>query len=657
MLKYIKRVENFLYGIRDLLWSYPDILIGDTRLKAYLLRTYNLSIPYSHMILATIVMIIMAIFLFSFSKGIVAQSRDIILIEGVVMGVDSNGELQKINKVNPLLPSNVQLEKDLVDLIYEPLIIYEYKETSKGKYEPTVTEVLAENVIKIKQGADYQFNLKRGVKWHDGKEFTSDDVVSTLEKISNLEGENAYIQAVKQLQWEKLGKYSLRICTKPLDSEDLTCNERSDNPIFSNFLELLSIKIIPKHLSGDITASNADSGRPNLYRSPVGTGKYKFSEITDKSINLVVNDEYHHIEDIPSIDQIRFVFYRDLESAAKAVENGEAHTLASVSTQYLKQLNEFPKVKVQASPVLYNQFWGLYFNLRKTPDGQAIGPEFFQDKKVRQAISYAISRQSIIDSALSQAGQEAFGPIPSISEFFNVETKWKTYNKAAAEKLLDESGWTIKPGDEYRTNKDLEVLRFSLYFVDNYDRRRIAESIKADLADVGIDVVIDRKKQPGQSEASANGWTLQELNEQVVAPRLFDAVLYGMNTFIDPDRYELYHSSQQNHPGLNIAGYTGSVETVKPREDRKEGEESLVRLPKVDRLLEQTRSFDPDNNKEERLRNYKEFQDLLAEDAPLVFLYHPKFLYYVNNDLKNVNLQNVSSVEDRFRNISEWNLE
>ena len=149
---------------------------------------------------------------------------------------------------------------------------------------------------------------------------------------------------------------------------------------------------------------------------------------------------------------------------------------------------------------------------------------------------------------------------------------------------------------------------------------------------------------------------MEEINEQILTPKSFDMILYGMNTFIDPDRYELFDSSQQTIPGLNIASYSGSVKSVKIRSDRKEGESSLVSVPKIDRLLEDARGYDPEAAAKKRSDSYNEFQSLLAQDAPVTFLYNPQFIYYTNSKVKKIDLNNVSNVEDRFKNIEHWQI-
>jgi ABC-type transport system substrate-binding protein len=703
LIKLIKWIEDTLYLIRDFFWDYPNIFSEDRANQSYIVKIYKSSIPYSHFVLSSILVILISIPLFIIEIPKISGNSGDILIEGVVMGIDQNGDIQKINKVNPLLPSNIQLERDLVNLIYEPLFKYEYVpyEEESGRFIGGVNYVLADSIVTIKPGADYQINLKNDVMWHDGANFTSDDVISTFDILNSIDesqtSTNAYTKALRQMQWQKIDDYTIRICTLLVDSiERKGCNESDNNPIFSNFLELISFKIIPKHLSQDINSTNASSTEPQLYRSPVGTGMYKFENNSNRGIELEFFEDFHgyriveigeyikykkaidsadeitiqnndnldelkyklKLADIHKIGKIHFTYFKTLEEAINALQNGEVHTLVSNSSTYKDTLKNYPQVNIYSSPVLYNQFWGLYFNLRKRPDGASIAPGFIQDKKVRQAISAAISRKNIVENALDGIGEEAKGPIPDISYFFNPNAGWYQFDKTDPNKLLAEAGWTIKSGNEFRTNDKGEVLRVSLYFVNSYDRQRVAETIKVDLARVGIDVVINREDQTGQGNLSTaeNGWSLEDLNNQILAPRLFDIILYGMNTFVDPDRYELYHTSQIDYPGLNISGYSSTEQTVDRNPNKGEGQSSLINVPKVDRFLEQARSFNPVENRKERKDRYDEVQRMIAEDVPLVFLYHPQFIYYVNNRVENMNLAGVNGIEDRFLNINEWEI-
>jgi len=651
-------IEKAIYIIRNFFWNLPDLFFSAEKnsFQIVFFKVYKASVPLSHFLLALFfVCLIVAVPITGLDR-IIAQSKSAVLIEGVVMGSDVNLKPQKISKIDPLRPSNIQLEKDLIELIYEPLIRYKIKESGNNeKIELFIEEVLADEVIKIRTGADYQFNLKKNVSWHDGFSFSADDVIRTFEVISRLEGENAYINAVKQLRWEKIDDFTVRVCTKG-SLEDSTCNNTKDNPIFSNFLELISVKIIPKHRTEDIDLNNIVRSIPELFTNPVGTGKYKFRNANETIIEVEKNNSYYNISEIPRIDVLRFKYYRNIEEAIMAMKNGEVHSLVSTTTQGIKEISVRANINSYLSPVLDTQYWAMYFNLRKDNDNRPIGPKFFQDVNVRRAISSAINREEILQVALLGMGVEAYGPISYRSAFFNQNANWYRYNLIRANDILNQTEWKFRTGSKYRTNNNGEEMKFSLYFVESVDRRNVATIIKENLEKVGINVLIDRSEQQGKFIDSEEGWSFEELNNQILAPRSFDAILYGMNTFFDPDRYELFHSSQSSHPKLNISSYVGIEETVKPRENRKEGESSLVRVPRVDRLLELTKSLDPEEARSERLENYLKIQELIAEDCPVVFLYHPQYVYYVNNKVKNVDISGAFGLEDRFKKVFTWEL-
>jgi peptide/nickel transport system substrate-binding protein len=696
-------LEQLFYKFRDLVWEYPEFLFfGPKSLRARVVKVYYVFIPYSHFLLSSILSILILFSFFSFPAVIESSSANRTLKEGVVMGVSENGNVQRINKVNPIITSNIQLEKDLSELIYEPLIRYKLNPVS-GTAE--VDPVLVEEIIKFREGADYQFRLKKNVFWHDGKAFNVDDVLATFDLVSKLNVNNPSIQAIKQLKWERIDDYNIRICTR--DDNNNFCNADSDSPIFSNFLELVGIKILPKHKISDINPQNINTNQPVLFRSPVGTGPYKFVGAGEDSTSLEYFKRYHGFDVAPAIKNIEFRFFKTLDDAVIALKNSEINTLSSISVKYINNLKKYKYIDVVFSDMIDQQYWGLYFNLRTDPNGNAISKSFLLDPKVRKAISFSIDKERIIKNSLLGAGKIALGPISYRSEFFDIsslwlgeefekvgeiltsekfrydsnlsweenkrnanyllekhgiDTKrpglWLEYDPKYASKLLDETDWKLLSGHKYRM-KDGEIMEFNLYFVDSYDRKNIAQAIKHDLEAVGIKVNIDRREHPGQEndEDAPSGWGINDLNNQILAPRLFDVLLYGMETFVDPDRYELFHSSQQTHPGLNIAGYKGSVEGIQvlPLDERKPGQDALVRVPKIDRILDETRSFDPVLSKEKRKEGYTEFQRLLIRDFPVVFLYHPKFIYFVNS-VDGINIVRVTSLEERFLTIASWNL-
>lgn len=710
MFKPIIWLEKILYVIRDAAWSYPDFLFtSKNSLYSKLSKIYLAFIPFTHFLLSFLIVasLVGASFFYNPNYFVLGSSSSSVLKEGVVMGINPEGNVQLLSRVNPIVPTNIQLEKDLVELIYEPLLDYTLEQSGDSS-QLKVTPVLAEEIIKFREGADYQFRLRKNVYWHDNAQFNADDVIKTFDTVSTLNVSNAYVQAIKQLQWEKVDNFNVRICTKD-PNRTTSCDGNEDSPIFSNFLELVSIPVIPEHLSNDINAQSINTSEPELFRRPIGTGPYIFKSVSPTSAKVDYNENYYAWDNSPKIKTIVFELFKTTEDAIIALKNSEIHTLSTISVENLKDLKQYQFVNAFKSDIIDQQYWGLYFNLRKTPDGDAVGKDFLLDANVRKAISFAINSDGLIESALGGVAQRSLGPISYRSEFFNPaslwlgenykevsialeeegfeyqinlgfeenkllmneilykkgvikpgEEDWLEYDPSESAKILDEAGWTLKPGETYRTNEEGEVMSFDLYFVNSFDRYNVASYIKQDLANVGIECVIDRRQQPGQDSSSdaLNGWGLDELNNQVLAPRLFDVILYGMNTFVDPDRYELFHSSQQTHPGLNIAGYSGSVEGVQvlSADERESDDEGLVRVPKIDRILDDTRSFDPVAAKQRRLDEYYEFQHLLINDFPVVFLYHPEFIYYANDSVSGIELSSSNSLQERFKSINEWEI-
>lgn len=631
----LQNLEKLLYKIRDVIWYYPDtVLWGEKSLSFKAARVYLLARPVSHFIASGFICLILVILLFGTGKNIVFARGQQVLVEGVVTGTDELGHAQTLSKISPLLPTAIQLEKDLSELIYEPLI--------RVKPDGKVENVLASEVIRIQEGAEYEFVLRPNVKWQDYRPgdpyFGVDDVMRTLDIVSNDIDENntnSYAQAIKQMAWEKTGEHSIRICTVSSQKEvanlpNKCSGYKGQKPILSNFLELISIKIIPAHLAKDINRLNIDKSELLLNRLPVGTGKYKFAGASENQITLQRNDDYYGEK--PSISQIQFKLFKSEDQAISALQNGEIHSFATNSTESLREMDRYKQVKSDLSPVLYNQYWAIYFNLRQKPDGSSIGPEFFQDAKVRQAISSAVDRGSILD-VLSNVGKEAVGPIPQNSYFFNSKAKFFRYNKGKAMSLLDAAGWNLLDSDGIRI-KDGKRLSFKLTYVDNYDRRLMVSEIIRSLKEVGVEVIPDPR-------------SLGDIATLVVAPKLFDTLLYGMSTFVDPDRFELFDSQEAGK--LNLASYKGS-EIVLSIEDGKQ-----LRVPKVDKALKIGKSLDP-LLKSKRKEQYDTFQELVAQDAPVIFLQHPQFIYYTNQRLRNVDLTGVGAVEQRFENIDTWDI-
>lgn len=621
-----RQVEQGLYFLRDLLWNYPDTLFfGEGSFRARFEIVYGAFRPHSHFILVGVIISMLLVFGFAVSM---AQSGSV-LVEGVVVGTTPTGEIQAPAFINPLIPATTQLEKDINELVYEPLIRYQA--------DGTIQSVLAERVLRFEEGSRYGFDLRTNVRWHDGTLLTVDDVFATLQLLRGLD-ETKYdslaLQVVRQMAWERGGQYSILLCTLPTADLDKfakgelnrPCSSAIDNrPVFANFLEVIAVKILPaKYLQG-INSNNINTNAPLINRNPIGTGPYRYAGAADNIYSLIKFDNYYAEE--PKIRGIRFRLYESEDAAINALENGEIHAFATFTTSGVGEIKSFPNVKSNLSPLIQNQYWALYVNLRKDS-----GPAYLNEVEIRRAISFATDRSLIITN-LFDIGQPAQGPIARDSIFSNTSIDWAEYSPEKAKQLIEAAGWGI--GEDGIYSKEGQKLEIEVSYVPTQERQKVIDALKQSWLESGISLIEKRLTDRMAITEAAND-------------RKFSTIIYSVQTYIDPDRYELFHSSQIT--GLNLSGYIGS-KTRKAIRDRQ-----TVDIPEVDFVLESARGLNPQEAQQKRIDLYKDFQQLLHDDMPVIFLYRPQFVYYTQRRVDSVKIDKALNLEQRFLQIADWEI-
>ncbi len=526
------------------------------------------------------------------------------IIEGIITGADDIGNPVQINRINPLISTNIQLEKDISELVYQSLIDVD----EAGDPKPVLADF-----FRLESGKRYQFKLKPNIYWSDGTPITAKDVVDTFNLVKSLESNsqlsNIYSKAANKLE------------VVPSQTDPLVFEFRvTEDNVIPNFYEAISFKILPSHLISDLTAENIALADPFINRNPVGSGPYMLSIANTDFIDLIKNPYYK--ESTSKINKIRFKFFTSEEKALEALSQGQIHSLAGISVASAKKLENNTNLSILNSDVLYNQFWGLFFNLSET------GPAPLKTVAVRQAISSALNKNELLNT-VNNFGEVAEGPIPKTSFAFSKVEKY-SYNLIKAEELLEKAGF-IRGEDGVRI-KDNVRLSFTLTYVDNLDRTVMAEDIQKQLKLVGIEV-------------NLNKVSLQVSVEEYIIPRNFDLLFYGVQTLIDPDRYELFHSSQKSHPGLNISSYVSESKRTQVVEGK------TVKVAAVDDDLNDARRLVDEKT---RKKKYADFQSIIAEEVPVVFLFHPEDVYILNHRVKNVSLKGNNSIEKRFSNIADW---
>jgi peptide/nickel transport system substrate-binding protein len=236
-----------------------------------------------------------------------------------------------------------------------------------------------------------------------------------------------------------------------------------------------------------------------------------------------------------------------------------------------------------------------------------------RDKAIRTALNKTIDKQALIDGALS--GYATVIDSPVIATGMRAEQTPKPDIEGAAA-LLAKDGW-----DRNETSglweKDGAHISFALATANVPELKRVADVVANDWRTFGIDVTVT-VFEPG------------DLQQTIIRPRDYDALLFGEAVGREPDLYAFWHSSQREDPGLNVALYTNK---------------------RVDEYLSAARATtDP----KQRAALFKKFETEIKDDVPAVFLYTPDLLYGVTDGVYGVTLGTVSTQSERFGNIQEW---
>ena len=472
------------------------------------------------------------------------------------------GDIGDASNLIPLLASD-KPSHDIAGLVYNGLVKYDKNMNIIGD--------LAESWDVSANGLVIIFHLRKGVKWHDGQPFTAADVLYTYQVTVDPKTPTAYAgDFLKVKKAEIIDDYTFRVTYgKP----------------FAPALISWGSSILPRHLLAGL-----DITKSPLTRHPIGTGPYKFKEwVAGQKIVLVSNTDY--FEGSPYIDGNITRIIPDTATMFLELRAQGISYMDLTPLQYARQTennlfkNNFNKYR--------------YLGFKYTYLGYNLKNPLFTDKRVRQAISYAINKEEIISGVLLGLGKPATGPYKPGTWAYNGNVKIYNYNPQKARELLSEAGWSDAKGDGI-LEKDGRPFVFEIVTNQgNETRQKCAEIIQRQLAEVGIKVKI----RILEWAAFVNDF---------INKRRFEAVILGWTITLDPDAYDVWHSSKTAPEELNFMSYNN---------------------PEVDELLEKGRStFD----QKERKKYYDRFQEILAEEQPYTFLYVPEELIIISNRFRGI---------------------
>lgn len=415
------------------------------------------------------------------------------------------------------------------------------------------------------------FHLRPGVKFQDGHPFESQDVKFTYDAIMNPKNISPRLsdyEPVKEV--EVIDPLTVRVVYKRL---------------YSPALGTWQMGILPEHLLNEETLRKqaAQTGkkpdqfsmRDSLFnRRPIGCGPFTFKEWKpDQFIRL---DRYQSYWEGPP--NYGHYFYRIIPDPLTQEMEFYAGTVDAyeVRPHQVKRFKQDPN---------YQSFSGLSFGY--TYIGYNMRREPFNDPRVRTALGMAIDVDKIIKFVVFGQGERITGPFPKQTDYYNSAVKPLPYDPQGALKLLEQAGW--KRNNEGWLEKNGKRLQFTLITNNGNDIRKAILTVAQDeWRKIGIDVRTDLLE-----------WAV--FIQERVDKADFDALILGWSMGIEPDLFQIWHSSQTNPFQLNFVGFKNE-----------EADDLIVKI---------RQEYDHDR----QVAYCHQLHEIIAREQPYTFLYVTKW--------------------------------
>ncbi len=536
------------------------------------------------------VMVLLVVFIITSLATLEHLNQKLMIDQPTTGGQLTEGVLGSPRFINPLLAAS-DADRDLVSLVYSGLL----RLRADNGFEPDLAksyEISADGLI-------YTFKLKPNLRWSDGEPITADDIVFTINQ-----AQDPVIKSTKRAVWNG-------VLVQKIDN--LTVQFILKKPLFS-FLNNTTLGILPKHLWDKVKPEQFILSSLNV--NPVGSGPYLVKNIIKDSSGIPLS---YHLAPFkkftlgePKISNLIIRFYGDEEALVTAYDQGEIESASLISPASANKLETDGRKIIKSN---LPRIFAVFLNQNRNP--------VLLNKEVREALDLAVDRQAIINQVLNGYGQTLSGVLP---ENLNSGARL-SYDLEEAREILSQAGWATTTGgtlEKRPTTKKgaTQILSLSLATANIPELKAVATMIADNWTKLGVHVNLEFFEP-------------SNLNQDIIRPRKYEALLFGEVIGRYFDLYPFWHSSQRLDPGLNVAMYTNT---------------------KVDKLLEEIRATTNDYNIDspQLAEKYRTIAKEISNDYPAVFLYSPYFLYVVPNDLKGVKTPTITSSADRFARIHKW---
>ena len=361
-------------------------------------------------------------------------------------------------------------------------------------------------------GKVWTFHLREGVKWQDGEPFTAADVVFTYRYIidNNLTSFTSYTNNIDKIE----------------AVDDLTVKMTCSKPK-ANMLRLW-IPIVPEHIWSKVPGDRA--GKDFLVKPPIiGTGPFQAVEVKKgEYIKLVKNPDYW-LKGKPTIDEVVMSIYQNPDTMTQDLKTGALDYAQGIPTAQFKALSTEQSLMANAANIRY--FDELCMNCYD--DANSLGNPVLRDQKFRQAISWAVDKQKIVDFAYggyAKVGQGIITPDVPTYAWEPTPDQAFGFDPEKAKTMLDAAGYKDSDGDGVREGKDGKPIALRLWArSDDVASQNSGKLVSGWFKDIGLKITFQTLDSGAISDALYNYDKAGNY-----APD-YDIYIWGWGEYVDPD--------------------------------------------------------------------------------------------------------------------------
>ena len=456
--------------------------------------------------------------------------------------------IAQMDTMNPILSNNKNVQ-NITKLIYEPLVNL----TSDYKAEPCLAKEWAKQ-----SDNSYLIKLRENAKWSDGQKFNAEDVRFTIDKLKEIQSIYSYnVQNVIGI--DIVDDYTVKI------------NLNKEVPFFEYYL---TFPILSKEYYEGEDFVNTEKNK-----APVGTGKYKISDVQSSYIDLEKNNLWwdKNTTDL-SIEKVTVNLYSSVGELYNSFKIGNIDMLATTNDNLQEYIGT---IGYSSKELKGREHTFLALNT---------GNYFLSKQEVRKAISYSIDKNNIVSSIFGNKYYTSSFPLDYGNWLCQDQDASLGYNTDQAKQILVENGWSYKnPNWQKVENGKLQKIALNLLVkASDSAKVAVADNIRTQLENQGIRINIVQASD-------------QQYNASIAA-RNYDIALCGINLSLSPDLETFFGEN-------NLSNYSNE---------------------EVNNIINEVKNTTDENILQEK---YKRLIEIYKEDIPYISLYSNKYVVAYNSGL------------------------